>query len=175
MALLSQLGGARSSQPLDKPECPDHKKGKEENSSTRKERRCKTCGHEILPEVLIACSLDSSLTQHWCPAATMSRVINHRDRRFAPSFVERPRRSGNHQQAFVSKISGDQVVRTSASANVNPGSGGTYQITVGIERVQKARLIGAGIRLNSPQGLFIYKKRCFHRAVVSPKSHGTPR
>jgi hypothetical protein len=154
----SQLGGARSSQPLDKPERPDHEKGKEENSSTRKERRCKTCGHDILPEVLIACSLDSSLTQRWCPAATMSRVIRSSRPAFAPSFAEQLRRSGNHQQAFVSKISGDQVVRTSASANVNPSSGGTYQISVGVERVQKARLIGASIWLNSLQRVFIYEK-----------------
>jgi hypothetical protein len=59
---------------------------------------------------------------------------------------------------FVSKIGGDQVVRTSASANVNPGSGGTYQITVGIERVQKTRLVGARIWLNSPQCFFVYEK-----------------
>ena len=59
---------------------------------------------------------------------------------------------------FVSKIGGDQVVRTPASANVDPGSGGTYQITVGIERVQKTQLIGASMRLNSPQCVFIYKK-----------------
>jgi hypothetical protein len=49
------------------------------------------------------------------------------------------------KQAIVSKISGNQIIRTSASANINLGRGGTYQITVGIERVQKARFIGAGI------------------------------
>ena len=38
-----------------------------------------------------------------------------------------------------SKIGGDQIVRTPASANIDLGSGGTYQITVGIKRVQKAR------------------------------------
>jgi hypothetical protein len=59
---------------------------------------------------------------------------------------------------FVSKISSDQVVRTSASANVNPGSGGTCQITVGIERVQKTLLIGVRIRLNSLQCVFVYEK-----------------
>ena len=59
---------------------------------------------------------------------------------------------------FDSKIGGDQVVRTPASANVDPGSGGTYQITVGIERVQKTRLIAAGIWLNSLQRVFVYEK-----------------
>jgi len=76
---------------------------------------------------------------------------------------------------FVSKISGDQIVRAPASANVDPGSGGAYPITVGIERVQKARLIRTGIWLNAPQRAFVYEKRCLYRAIVSPKSHGMPR
>jgi len=38
---------------------------------------------------------------------------------------------------FRSKVSGDQIVRTPAAANVDLGSGGAYRITVGIERVQK--------------------------------------
>ena len=57
-----------------------------------------------------------------------------------------------------SKISGNQIVRPSAAANIDPGRGGTYQITVAIERVQKTRLIGAGIRLNSPQCIFLDKE-----------------
>jgi hypothetical protein len=60
-------------------------------------------------------------------------------------------------QAF-SKISGNKIVRAPASANIDPGRGGTYQITIAIERVQKARLIGARIWLNSPQCIFAYKK-----------------
>src|ERR1700694_2042668 len=60
--------------------------------------------------------------------------------------------------AIVSKICGNQIIRTSASANIELSCGGTYQITVGIERVQKARLIGAGIWLKSPQSIFAYKK-----------------
>jgi len=76
---------------------------------------------------------------------------------------------------FVSKISGDQIVRAPASANVDLGSGGAYPITVGIERVQKARLIRTGIWLNAPQRAFVYEKRCLYRAIVSPKSHGMPR
>ena len=78
-------------------------------------------------------------------------------------------------QAIASKISGNKIIRTSASANIDPGCGGTYQITVGIERAQKTRLIEVGIWLNSHQCIFVYKKRCLYSAVVSPKSHGTPR
>ena len=73
------------------------------------------------------------------------------------------------------KISGDQIVRTPASADVDPGSGGAYPITVGIERVQKTRLIRTGIWLNALQRAFVYEKRCLYRAIVSPKSHGMPR
>jgi hypothetical protein len=63
-----------------------------------------------------------------------------------------------HQQVFVSKIGGDQIIRTPTPADVHPGSGGAYQITVGIERFQETRFIGMSIRLNSPQRAFIYKK-----------------
>jgi Protein of unknown function (DUF1194) len=76
---------------------------------------------------------------------------------------------------FGSKIGGDQVVGTPASANVDPGSGGTYQVTVGIERAEKTRFIGASIWLNAPQCVFVYKKRRLYRAIVSPKPHGMPR
>ena len=41
--------------------------------------------------------------------------------------------------------SGDQIIGASASTNIDPGCGGTYQIAVGIERVQKTRLVEAGI------------------------------
>jgi len=71
----------------------------------------------------------------------------------AASFI-----ANTETQAIVSKISGDQIIGTSASADIELGCGGTYQITVGIERVQKARLIGAGIWLNSLQRIFVYKK-----------------
>jgi hypothetical protein len=60
--------------------------------------------------------------------------------------------------AIVSKIGGNQIIGTSASANIEPRRGGTYQITVGIERFQIARLIGPNIRLNSPQCTFFYKE-----------------
>jgi len=55
-------------------------------------------------------------------------------------------------------MSGNQIVRTPAAANIDPGCGGTYQITVAIERTQKARLIGAGIWLNSFQCIFVYEE-----------------
>jgi hypothetical protein len=51
--------------------------------------------------------------------------------------------------AIVSKMGGDQIIGAPASANIDPGRGGTYQVTVGIERVQKTRLVEAGVRLNS--------------------------
>jgi hypothetical protein len=73
------------------------------------------------------------------------------------------------------KISGDEIVRTPASADVDPGSSGAYPIAIGIERVQKPRFIGTGIWLNAPQRAFVYEKRCLYRAIVSPKSHGMPR
>jgi hypothetical protein len=37
-----------------------------------------------------------------------------------------PIRPRSHAQVFISKISGDQIIRTPASANVDLGSGGTY-------------------------------------------------
>jgi hypothetical protein len=58
----------------------------------------------------------------------------------------------------ASKISGNQFIGAPASANIDAGCGGTYQITVAIERVQKAQFIGLRIRLNSPQGIFAYKE-----------------
>ncbi len=71
-------------------------------------------------------------------------------------------------------MSGNQIVRTSASADVDLRRGGAYQITVAIERTQKARLIGVGVRLNSFQGVFAYEERRFHSAIVPPKSYGAP-
>ena len=53
---------------------------------------------------------------------------------------------------------GDQVVRTPASANINLGSRGAYQVTVGIERVQKTGLVGAGIWLDVPQRGLVYEE-----------------
>ena len=64
--------------------------------------------------------------------------------------------------------------KSPASANIEFGCSGTYQITVGIKHFQKARLIGSGVWLNSPQCIFAYKERSFYSAIVSPKSYGTP-
>ena len=89
LASLPQLRGARAPQPLDKPEHPDHEKRQEENSSARKERRCKTCGHDILPGGLIACSLDLCLTRGWVRGCRdVFRVIGIIRNGVAPSFVE---------------------------------------------------------------------------------------
>jgi hypothetical protein len=83
-------------------------------------------------------------------APTSERGFAGRARRLAGR-RSRPHRSGwSHPKVFVLKVSGDQIIRTPAAANVNLGSDGAYQITVGVERVQKAGLGGAGIRLNSP-------------------------
>ena len=56
------------------------------------------------------------------------------------------------------KIRGNQIVGTSASANIDLGGSGTDQIAIAIERVEEPQLIGAGIRLNSPQCIFRYEK-----------------
>jgi hypothetical protein len=69
-----------------------------------------------------------------------------------------PGRLGLYQQVFVSKIGGDQIIGASAPADVHTGSGGAYQITIGIERFQETRFIGRSIRLNSPQRAFVYEK-----------------
>jgi hypothetical protein len=71
----------------------------------------------------------------------------------AASFI-----AGTETQAIVSKISGDKIIGTSASADIDLGSGGTNQITIRIEGVQKTRLIEASIWLNSLQRIFVYKK-----------------
>ncbi len=55
-------------------------------------------------------------------------------------------------------MSRNQVIRSSASANIDFGRGGTYQIAIAIERVQESRCIGAGIRLNALQCIFVDEK-----------------
>ena len=79
------------------------------------------------------------------------------------------------QPLFLLEMRGHQIIGTSASANINPRGDGTDQIAVRIERSQEARFIGSGIGLDSGQRVFFDEKRCFDGAVVSPKSHGTPR
>ena len=64
-------------------------------------------------------------------------------------YIEHPFRQ--QRPGSRSKIMGDQVVRTPASANIHLGGGGAYQVAVGIERVQKAGLIETGIWLKAPQ------------------------
>jgi hypothetical protein len=59
------------------------------------------------------------------------------------------------RKRHLSEIGGNQIVRTPASADIYPGRGSAYQITVRIEYFQKARLVGAGIRFNPPQCGFV--------------------
>ena len=72
----------------------------------------------------------------------------------------------------ASKISCEQVVGAPAAADILPGRSGTYQVAVGIERGQKSRFAGMGVRLNPLQCAFVYEERGLDGAVVSPKSHG---
>ena len=55
-------------------------------------------------------------------------------------------------------MSRNQVIRSAASANVDFGRGGTYQIAIAIERVQESRRIGVGIWLNALQCSFVDEK-----------------
>jgi hypothetical protein len=68
------------------------------------------------------------------------------------------RTAGNYSNRQYSKMSGNQIVGTSAAADIDPGCGSAYQIAVRIERFQKARLVEAGIRLEPPQCIFVDKK-----------------
>jgi hypothetical protein len=61
-------------------------------------------------------------------------------------------------QQFSLKICGNQIIRTSAPANIHPCGSGTDQVPVAIERIQKSRLIRARIWLNSPQCIFRYEE-----------------
>ena len=82
--------------------------------------------------------------------------------------------SADQIKVFVSKICGDQIVRSPASTDVNLRSRRAYHITVAIERVQEAGLVEAGIWLNSPQCALLYEECRFQRTVVPPKPHGSP-
>ncbi len=95
-----------------------------------------------------------------------------RSREFALSFVESPCCPGANHRIFVSEIMGDQVVRTPASANINLGRSSACPVTVGIERVQEAGLVGARIWLDVPERGLVYEEGCLHRAIISPKPHG---
>jgi hypothetical protein len=99
------------------------------------------------------------------------RTAWHSPRRWARSFL-----SGTvARKEAVSEICRDEIVRSPAAADVHPGSGGTYQVAVGIERVQLTPFIERYIRLNSPQGILAYEKRCLDSAIMSPKPHRASR
>src|ERR1700728_3441587 len=74
-----------------------------------------------------------------------------------------------------SKISGDQVVRTSAAPLINLGCGRINQFAVQIESAEQPDLIGPRIGFDPLQRIGVDEKRCLHRAIVSPKPHGAPR
>ena len=75
---------------------------------------------------------------------------------------------------IVSEICRNQIVRSPAAADVRLGGSGAYQVTVGVKRAQKTRLIGVNIGLDSLQRVFADEKRCFDGAIMSPKLHGMP-
>jgi hypothetical protein len=58
----------------------------------------------------------------------------------------------------ISKISGNQIIRTFTATNINPGRSGANQIPIGIEGVEKARLIETCTGLNSRQRILGDKK-----------------
>jgi hypothetical protein len=60
-------------------------------------------------------------------------------------------RGCSKSQVIASEIRCNQIIRASASANIESGRGGAYQIAVAIERVQESRFVGANIRLNTLQ------------------------
>jgi len=74
-----------------------------------------------------------------------------------------------------SKISGNQVVRSSTTALINLGCGRINQFGIRIERAEKSDLIEPQVRFNSLQRIGIDEKRCLHCVIVPPKPHGLPR
>jgi hypothetical protein len=71
----------------------------------------------------------------------------------------RSRSNALNRLELLKKLAETRIIRTSAAANMDFGHRGTYQITVGIECVQKrSQLIGAGIWLNSFQCVFFYEE-----------------
>ena len=74
-----------------------------------------------------------------------------------------------------SKISRNQVVRTPTTTLINLSCGRIDQFAVRIERAEKSSLVWRHVGFNSLQRIGIDEKRCLHRAIVTPKAHGTPR
>ena len=64
--------------------------------------------------------------------------------------------------------------KSPTSTDVNLCSRGAYQIAVAVERIQETRLVGAGIRLDSPQCALVNEECSFQRTVVPPEPHGSP-
>ena len=101
------------------------------------------------------------------------QAISKREDRFTLRRTA-PRNARRRAEA-VSEICRDEIVRSPESPDVHPGSGGTYQDTVRIERVQETPLIEMNTRLNSLQRVLAYEKRCLNSTIVSPKPHCPPR
>jgi hypothetical protein len=94
------------------------------------------------PRLTSGNQIDKSLLLFWRPTYPRHYAVN-----FSLS-----------AHALFLKIGGNQIIRAPASANIEFGCSGTNQITVGIKHFQKARLIGAGVWLNSPQCIFAYEE-----------------
>ena len=95
------------------------------------------------------------------PAREIGRVVTEhcrivRDRQEFSLRYRTARRVDSRQAAL--EICRDQVIRPPAPANIYPCGSGTDQVTVAIERIQQPGLIGAGIRLDSPQCIFRYEE-----------------
>ncbi|KRR30319.1 hypothetical protein CQ13_01290 [Bradyrhizobium retamae] len=83
--------------------------------------------------------------------------------------------SADQIKRSFAKICSDQIVRSPASTDVNLRSRRAYRITIAIERFQETGLVEMSIWLNAPQRVLVYKKCRFQRAIVPPKTHGSPR
>jgi hypothetical protein len=131
-----QARGVCSPQPFREPEGPDHNERESEKCSAGQESH-RARIHDILQEVDRSQFLFAT-NEHLRRSATSPRLIT--------------------SNVFVSKICGDQIVRSPASADVNLRGCRAYHITVAIERVQETGLIGAGIWLNSLQCALVYEE-----------------
>jgi hypothetical protein len=60
------------------------------------------------------------------------------------------------RQVIVSEIRRNQIIRASASADIESCRGGTYQVTVAVECVQEPRFIGTDIWLNALERIRLY-------------------
>jgi len=147
---LSHVRGVCSAQPFHEPESPDRNERENEKTSAGKKRRHCAAIHGILRAL----------------AGLWSRLTGR-----PPGL---PRSLVDQIEHSFSKICRDQIVRATPSTDVNLCSRGAYQIAVAVERIQQTRLVGAGIRLNSPQCALVDEECSFQRTVVPPEPYGSP-